>query len=111
MISPNTLLQPFGQISTDRVTSSPGQNLQTGEGMGSLFGLAFQTTRFAALISFLETQGTVHVLSSPRIATLNNQKAVLKVGKDELFVTNLSTTDRRQRQCHLAHSSVGQQCH
>ncbi len=92
MISPNTLLQPFGQISTDRVTSSPGQNLQTGEGMGSLFGLAFQTTRFAALISFLETQGTVHVLSSPRIATLNNQKAVLKVGKDELFVTNLSTT-------------------
>jgi MSHA biogenesis protein MshL len=40
----------------------------------------------------LETQGTVHVLSSPRIATLNNQKAVLKVGKDEFFVTNVSTT-------------------
>jgi MSHA biogenesis protein MshL len=59
---------------------------------GSLFGLAFQTSHFAALISFLETQGNVHVLSSPRIATLNNQKAVLKVGKDEFFVTNVSTT-------------------
>jgi MSHA biogenesis protein MshL len=54
--------------------------------------LAFQTSNFAALISFLETQGTVHVLSSPRIATLNNQKAVLKVGTDAFFVTNVSTT-------------------
>jgi MSHA biogenesis protein MshL len=32
------------------------------------------------------------VLSSPRIATLNNQKAVLKVGNDEMFVTGVSTT-------------------
>lgn len=59
---------------------------------GSLFGFAVQTSNFAALLSFLESQGTVHVLSSPRIATLNNQKAVLKVGKDEFFVTNVSTT-------------------
>src|SRR5690606_30871717 len=59
---------------------------------GSLFGLAFQTNNFAALLSFLETQGNVHVLSSPRIATMNNQKAVLKVGRDEFFVTNVSTT-------------------
>jgi MSHA biogenesis protein MshL len=44
------------------------------------------------LISFLESQGNVHVLSSPRIATVNNQKAVLKVGTDDFFVTNVSTT-------------------
>ena len=31
------------------------------------------------------------MLSSPRIATLNNQKAVLKVGTDEFFVTNVTT--------------------
>lgn len=55
-------------------------------------GLAFQSTNFAALLNFLETQGSVSVLSSPRIATLNNQKAVLKVGTDELFVTNVSST-------------------
>jgi MSHA biogenesis protein MshL len=59
---------------------------------GSLFGLAFQTSNFSALISFLETQGTVNVLSSPRIATLNNQKAVLKIGTDEFFVTGVTTT-------------------
>jgi MSHA biogenesis protein MshL len=57
-----------------------------------LFGLAFQTSNFAALLNFLESQGDVHVLSSPRIATLNNQKAVLKVGTDDFFVTNVSTT-------------------
>jgi MSHA biogenesis protein MshL len=57
-----------------------------------LFGLAFQTKSFAALINFLETQGSVHVLSSPRIAALNNQKAVLKVGTDDFYVTDLSTT-------------------
>jgi MSHA biogenesis protein MshL len=55
-------------------------------------GLAFQTSNFAALLNFLETQGTVSVLSSPRIATLNNQKAVLKVGTDELFVTNVTSS-------------------
>jgi MSHA biogenesis protein MshL len=53
-------------------------------------GIALQTGNLSALINFLETQGRVHVLSSPRIATLNNQKAVLKVGSEEPFVTNVS---------------------
>jgi len=64
----------------------------TGTTSAGLFGLAFQTKSFAALINFLETQGSVHVLSSPRIAALNNQKAVLKVGTDDFFVTDVSTT-------------------
>src|SRR6267143_2890105 len=54
---------------------------------GAVFGLALQTGSFAALLTFLESQGNVQVLSSPRIATLNNQKAMLKVGTDEFFVT------------------------
>lgn len=53
-------------------------------------GLAVQFRNFSALISFLQTQGSVHVLSSPRIATLNSQKAVLKVGSEEPFVTNIN---------------------
>src|SRR3989338_4170835 len=76
------------------LTSTPGTNLAnaaTAAG-GTLFGLAFQTSNFAALLNFLESQGNVHVLSSPRIATLNNQKAVLKVGTDEFFVTNVTST-------------------
>lgn len=57
-----------------------------------VFGLAFQTGSFAALINFLETQGGVQVLSSPRIAAINNQKAILKVGTDEFFVTEITST-------------------
>lgn len=57
---------------------------------GGLFGLALATTQFGAVLGFLETQGDVQTLSSPRVATLNNQKAILKVGTDEFFVTNVS---------------------
>ena len=49
------------------------------------------TLNFAALLNFLETQGNVQVLSSPRIATVNNQKALLKIGHDEFFVTEVSS--------------------
>ena len=47
---------------------------------------------FSAFLELLKTQGNVQVLSSPRIATMNNQKAVIKVGTDEFFVTDVSTT-------------------
>jgi MSHA biogenesis protein MshL len=103
--SPNSatslgFLSPGTTLSTTRLNATDtGINTVTGFNLGaaasaagSLFGLAFQTSNFAALLSFLESQGSVHVLSSPRIATLNNQKAVLKVGKDEFFVTSLKTT-------------------
>jgi MSHA biogenesis protein MshL len=65
----------------------PTPSIQAG---GGLFGLALSTSRFAAVLGFLETQGDVQTLSSPRIATVNNQKAVLKVGNDDYFVTNVS---------------------
>ena len=76
------------------LTAVPGQNLLNsplaGQPPGTLFGMAFQTSNFGALLSFLESQGNTHVLSSPRIATLNNQKAVLKVGTDAFFVTGVT---------------------
>jgi MSHA biogenesis protein MshL len=79
--------QPITAISGNIPTTGLTGAATNGNG---LFGLALQTRNFAGLISFLESQGNVHVLSSPRIATLNNQKAVLKVGTDEFFVTNVS---------------------
>lgn len=42
------------------------------------------------VLSLLETQGSVQVLSSPRVSTVNNQKAVIRVGSDEYFVTGIS---------------------
>jgi MSHA biogenesis protein MshL len=57
---------------------------------GGTFGLALSRGGFQALLSFIESHGDTQILSSPRIATLNNQKAVLKVGTDDYFITGLS---------------------
>lgn len=91
---PDAGLRPTGPIGNSTTTVQPGLGgaLATSAIGKGFFGLAFQTANFAALMNFLETQGSVSVLSSPRIATINNQKAVLKVGTDELYVTNVTTT-------------------
>lgn len=59
---------------------------------GGIFSAALDLSKFQAFIELLETQGDVHVLSSPVVSTVNNQKAVIKVGSDEFFVTDVSTT-------------------
>ncbi len=58
---------------------------------GGVFSLALSTTDFNAFIELLKTQGDVQVLSSPRVSTVNNQKAVIKVGSDEFYVTNIES--------------------
>ena len=88
--TPGSTLSSLGSAALNAVTGN--SFLPAGTNTGSVFGFALQTSNFAALISFLESQGSVHVLSNPRIATLNNQKAVLKVGSDDFFVTGVSTT-------------------
>lgn len=57
---------------------------------GGAFGMALTRGGFQGLISFLESHGDTQILSSPRVATLNNQKAVLKVGSDDYFVTGIT---------------------
>jgi MSHA biogenesis protein MshL len=106
MISPGANLAPLPYDGGQPAPINNGSGLSASTGFslsnaasaaGSLFGFAFQTNNFAALITFLESQGSVHVLSSPRIAAINNQKAVLKIGTDEFFVTgitnNINTTN------------------
>lgn len=58
----------------------------------NLFALGGATDDFGVLLRLLGTQGEVQVLSSPRVSTMNNQKAVIKVGSDEFFVTEVSST-------------------
>lgn len=59
---------------------------------GGMFTIAANAGDFTAFIELLKTQGDVQVLSSPRVSTVNNQKAVIKVGNEEFFVTDVSTT-------------------
>lgn len=57
-------------------------------GGGGSFSAA--SSHFNALVEFLKTQGDVTALSNPRITALNNQKAVMKVGTDSYFLTDIS---------------------
>ena len=90
--APGSTLGPTGALRSDGNVITPGADLNASSLGRGFYGLAFQAANFAALLNFLQTQGDVQVLSSPRIATLNNQKAVLKVGSDELYVTGVTTS-------------------
>ena len=68
------------------VTSVPSR-----EAIGGTVAGLIQIRDITKLLSFLETQGAVQVLSSPRVSTVNNQKAVIRVGSDEYFVTGISS--------------------
>lgn len=53
----------------------------------------FNPKDFTATIRALELQGNVQVLSSPKVATMNNQMSAIKVGTDEFFVTNINNNN------------------
>ncbi|MDZ7803678.1 pilus (MSHA type) biogenesis protein MshL [Thiohalophilus sp.] len=78
---------------------NPGSLNQVDGSAASAFGGVFSMALnigndFAAFIELLKTQGDVQVLSSPKVSTINNQKAVIKVGEDEFFITDVaSNTD------------------
>lgn len=98
--------------SGNNVSVSPGFGIDTGnlsQAANGILSLAFQTDKFATILSFLETQGNLQVLSSPRIATLNNQKSVLKVGTDEFFVTNVSVSTTSSTTGNVSTPSVATQ--
>lgn len=80
-------LLEFSLGAADVINSSDA--LSSGARSG-VFGLNFNVGDFSGIIDLLDSQGNVQVLSSPRISTVNNQKAVIKVGTDEFFVTEVT---------------------
>ncbi|MDV6315939.1 pilus (MSHA type) biogenesis protein MshL [Idiomarina sp. HP20-50] len=66
----------------------------TSAAIGGLFGLTYNdpANNFSSMIQMLQTQGTVQVLSNPRVSASNNQKAVIKIGEDEYYVTDVNST-------------------
>ena len=59
--------------------------------LGGAFTLAADFADFNAFIELLGLQGRTRVLSSPRVSTIHNQKAVIKAGSDEFFVTGIQS--------------------
>jgi MSHA biogenesis protein MshL len=97
-----TVPQAQGGFNNSNLLNQPGRaiDLQPGANplanlpintLGGAFSLAINATDFSVFIDLLATQGKTHVLSSPRVATLNNQKAVIKAGSDQFFVTGVSS--------------------
>ncbi len=62
-----------------------------GSALGGQTNVTISDGNFDAVLSFMGTQGDLNVLSSPRVTAANNQKAVIKVGQDEYFVTDVSS--------------------
>lgn len=60
--------------------------------IGGLGSIGFEGDDFSGVINLLETQGNAQVLSSPRVTAINNQKAVIKVGSDEYYVTGVNSS-------------------
>lgn len=61
--------------------------------IGGVSTLRISRGDFDGVINMLQTQGDVQMLSNPRVTVTNNQKAVIKVGQDEYFVTDVSTSE------------------
>ena len=79
----------LGRQSTGNLDLNLGSEVAENLNIGGVFTSAVRLGNFNTTIDLLSTQGNVQVLSSPRIATVNNQKAVIKVGSDEYFVTDI----------------------
>jgi general secretion pathway protein D len=96
-----SLVQTAGAAAGSRIDlapSGPSTGLQTGGLVSSLanmtlkqFGLLGGSTDLTAMLSLLESFGTLRVLSSPKISVLNNQSSVLKVVDNKVYFT-LSVT-------------------
>jgi MSHA type pilus biogenesis protein MshL len=50
------------------------------------------TSNFTTLLKALQTQGTVNVLSNPRVSLMNGQTALLGVGRNVNFISKVETT-------------------
>ncbi|HVY23968.1 MAG TPA: pilus (MSHA type) biogenesis protein MshL [Steroidobacteraceae bacterium] len=73
------------------ITVGPGNpvNGLINSTLGGAITLAADTADFNSFIELLGSQGQTHVLSSPRVATLQNQKAIIKAGSDQFYVTGV----------------------
>lgn len=87
----------WGNVSPFTLTHAGGASLASTVLAGAAdftYGLA--ASNFSVVVDALSKQGQVSVLSSPKIATLNNQRAVIKVGTEDIFfkpeITAATTT-------------------
>ncbi len=72
----NRLGIDWRRVRTSRLAAAMGES-------GGAYGVHDQSPE--EVIEALSRQGQVHMLSSPKIATLNNQRALIKVGREAVY--------------------------
>lgn len=79
--------------SNSPLTVGPGNPITslTTNSLGGAFTVAADFANFDTVIQLLSTEGNTRVLSSPRVATLDNQKAIIKAGVDNFYVTGVQS--------------------
>ncbi len=86
-----------GLLSSSLGVTSPSASLSTGSVLNQSVNASLGQAQYSIsngkvgmVIDALSRQGQLRVLSSPRISTLNNQKAVIRVVREEVFFTQSS---------------------
>lgn len=93
-----SLLQTAGANAGSGITIRPvgggSSGLQTGGVVSSIASISLKQLRLfngdtdlSAMLSLLESFGTLKVLSSPKVSVLNNQSSVLKVVDNKVYFT------------------------
>jgi general secretion pathway protein D/MSHA biogenesis protein MshL len=75
-----------GTTAATFITSASG----IAEGMAT--GVTLYGFNFTSFIKALQEQGQTSILSNPKISVLNGQPALIKVGKDITYISEVSTT-------------------
>jgi len=96
---PYDVLSRTGQSAIDNYTTIPPEETPTPSTKSTwtgqvYFGQVGGTNQWEALLNFLQTYGDTKILSSPKLAVINNQEAKIHIGTREVYVT--TTTAQAQ---------------
>lgn len=74
-----------GALSGGMVAAQSLLPLVSGAPAGNVFQIGISDSDFSVFLDAVSKQGEVNVLSSPRVCTLNNQPAIIKVAREDVY--------------------------
>jgi len=95
--------------SNDSTIQIPGRfNLRPFSGVFSI-GAEGQVIALSDIAEALSTQGSINILSNPRITTLNNQPAIIKVAREDVYfqTTRSSTVSETNTETSVKFMTIG----
>ena len=82
VIAGDTIVPGGGAASAVRAANALGEPLKN---RNATLGMVFKNANTKVILEALNEQGTLNVISQPRLRALNNQTALIKVGRDQPF--------------------------